>query len=46
MEPGGPVLLSIGTLSVPYTTYGRISPLQDLPPGTYADTITVTLNYN
>jgi spore coat protein U-like protein len=46
IQTGGPVLLSVGTLTVPYSMYGQITPLQDLPSGTYTDTITVTLNYN
>jgi spore coat protein U-like protein len=35
----------VGTSHYSYTAYGRIPALQDLAPGTYADTITVTLNY-
>jgi spore coat protein U-like protein len=38
--------LLLGTTVRSYTIYGRISALQDLSPGTYSDTITVTLNYN
>jgi len=38
-------LLVFGTSQHSYTTYGRIPALQDLAPGTYTDTITVTLNY-
>lgn len=34
-----------GTSQYSYTTYGRLPALQDLAPGTYTDTITVTLNY-
>jgi spore coat protein U-like protein len=37
--------LLIGTNQYSYTAYGRIPALQDLAPGTYTDTITVTLNY-
>ncbi|MFL6602641.1 MAG: spore coat U domain-containing protein [Steroidobacteraceae bacterium] len=35
----------VGTSQYSYTTYGRIPALQNLGPGTYTDTITVTLNY-
>jgi spore coat protein U-like protein len=35
----------VGTSQYSYTTYGRLPALQDLAPGTYTDTITVTLNY-
>jgi spore coat protein U-like protein len=38
-------LLSVGSNSYPYTVYGVLTPLQDKPPGTYNDTITVTVNY-
>jgi spore coat protein U-like protein len=38
-------LLLVGTNQYPYTTYGRIPALQDRAPGTYMDTITVTVNY-
>ena len=38
--------LTIGTNDYLYAVYGHINALQDLPPGTYSDTITVTLNYN
>jgi spore coat protein U-like protein len=38
--------LLLGTTVSSYTINGRISALQDLSPGTYSDTITVTLNYN
>jgi spore coat protein U-like protein len=38
-------LMVVGTNQHSYTTYGRIPALQDLAPGTYTDTITVTLNY-
>jgi spore coat protein U-like protein len=38
-------LMVVGTTQRSYTTYGRIPALQDLAPGTYTDTITVTLNY-
>jgi spore coat protein U-like protein len=38
-------LVLVGTSQYSYTAYGRIPALQDLPPGTYTDTITVTLNY-
>jgi spore coat protein U-like protein len=37
--------LVIGTNQYSYTTYGRIPALQNLAPGTYTDTITVTVNY-
>lgn len=37
--------LSIGTSSVEYTVYGQIPARQDRPPGTYSDSITVTVNY-
>ena len=37
--------LLVGTSQYSYTTYGRIPALQDLAPGTYTDTITVTVNY-
>jgi spore coat protein U-like protein len=37
--------LLVGTTQYSYTTYGRIPVLQDNAPGTYADTITVTVNY-
>jgi len=37
--------LVIGTSQYSYTTYGRIPALQDLAPGTYTDSITVTVNY-
>jgi spore coat protein U-like protein len=46
---GGTVKMSDSQLVVvgtnQYSVYGRIPALQDLPPGTYTDTITVTLNY-
>ena len=48
---GGTVMMSdsqlvvVGTNQYSYTVYGRIPALQDLPPGTYTDTITVTVNY-
>jgi spore coat protein U-like protein len=35
----------VGTNQYSYTAYGRIPALQNLAPGTYTDTITVTLNY-
>jgi spore coat protein U-like protein len=35
----------VGTSQYSYTTYGRIPALQDRAPGTYTDTITVTVNY-
>jgi spore coat protein U-like protein len=38
-------LVAVGTTPYSYTTYGRIPALQNLGPGTYTDTITVTLNY-
>jgi spore coat protein U-like protein len=38
--------LQIGNSQYPYTVYAHLDALQDLPPGTYGDTITVTLNYN
>ena len=38
-------LVVVGTTQYSYTAYGRIPALQDLGPGTYTDTITVTLNY-
>ena len=38
--------LQIGNNQYPYTVYAHVDALQDLPPGTYGDTITVTLNYN
>jgi len=38
-------LTVVGTNQYSYTAYGRIPALQDLAPGTYTDTITVTLNY-
>lgn len=37
--------LVIGTSVFNYTVYGRIPALQDKPPGTYTDVITVTVNY-
>ena len=37
--------LLVGTNQYSYTTYGRIPALQDRAPGTYTDTITVTVNY-
>jgi spore coat protein U-like protein len=37
--------LLVGTNQYSYTTYGRIPALQNLAPGTYTDTITVTVNY-
>jgi len=38
-------LVVVGTTQYSYTAYGRIPALQNLGPGTYTDTITVTLNY-
>jgi spore coat protein U-like protein len=38
-------LVVVGTSQYSYTAYGRIPALQNLGPGTYTDTITVTLNY-
>ncbi len=38
--------LQIGNNQYPYTVYAHVDALQDRPPGTYSDTITVTLNYN
>jgi spore coat protein U domain-containing protein, fimbrial subunit CupE1/2/3/6 len=35
----------VGTSQYSYITYGRIPALQDRAPGTYTDTITVTVNY-
>lgn len=35
----------LGTNQFSYTTYGRIPALQDRAPGTYTDSITVTVNY-
>jgi spore coat protein U domain-containing protein, fimbrial subunit CupE1/2/3/6 len=36
----------VGTgLSVPYTVYGRIPAGQNVSPGTYTDTISVTINF-
>jgi spore coat protein U-like protein len=36
---------TIGTNYYYYTVYGLIGAMQDLPAGTYTDTITVTVNY-
>ena len=38
-------LLVLGTYQKAYTMYGRIPALQDVAPGSYTDTITVTINY-
>lgn len=38
-------LLGIGTTVRNYTVFGRIPPLQNIAPGAYADTITITVNY-
>ncbi len=38
--------LQIGNNQYPYTVYAHVDALQDRPPGTYNDTITVTLDYN
>ena len=35
----------LGSSSTPYTLYGRIPAMQNAVPGTYADTITVTVTY-
>jgi spore coat protein U-like protein len=37
--------LLVGSHSTHYTMYGRISPLQDARPGSYSDSIIVTINY-
>jgi spore coat protein U-like protein len=34
-----------GSLSVTHTIYGRIPQLQDAAPGTYSDTLLVTLTF-
>jgi spore coat protein U-like protein len=34
-----------GTQTVTHTVYGRIPQLQDAAPGTYADTLLVTLTF-
>jgi spore coat protein U-like protein len=39
------VLLQIGTNISHYTIYGRIPPLQAVGPGSYSDTIVVTVTY-
>jgi len=38
-------LVVIGTTARNYSVYGRVPALQNAPPGSFADTITVTLNY-
>jgi spore coat protein U-like protein len=38
--------LQVGNSQYPYTVYAHVDALQDLPPGAYSDTITVTVNYN
>jgi spore coat protein U-like protein len=37
--------LVIGTSVFNYTVYGQVNALQDQPPQTYTDVITVTVNY-
>jgi spore coat protein U-like protein len=37
--------LVIGTSVYNYTVYGQVTALQDQPPQTYTDSITVTVNY-
>lgn len=37
--------VSVVVTPVNHTVYGRIPALQNLPPGSYADTITVTVNF-
>ncbi len=41
----GSETLSIGTSIFNYTVYGQVAALQDRPPGTYTDAITVTVDY-
>ncbi len=38
-------LLALGGSNFNYTVYGQVVALQDRPPGTYTDLITVTVNY-
>ncbi len=43
---GGTVVNGVGTgLAAPSTVYGRIAAAQNVPTGSYADTITVTLTF-
>lgn len=39
------VILTPTQQSISYDIFGRIPALQDVPPGTYSDTITVTVTY-
>lgn len=38
-------LISIGNTTFNYPVYGQLAAMQDKPPGIYADSITVTVNY-
>lgn len=43
--PSQSVAAFVGTVAFPLTVYGLITPNQDLPAGSYSDTITVTITY-
>lgn len=43
---GSDTVSGVGTgLAIPHVVYGRIPQGQNVPPGTYVDTISVTLNF-